>query len=419
MFFQNTNKLCRSALFFVGLCAATLLPLCVWASSTTKPTSAPSETSQPSTKNTGVVKKKKAKGKSLGAIRSLIEKMQKRYKMPSLAALVLMNGKVVALEAVGKRALEKNVLVTVHDRYHLGSCTKAMTATLAAILVEKGLLKWTSRPSEIFPKLAKSFHKDFEKITLLQLLSHRAGVTRSLPQSQPALWRKLYSTKKSTTEARKWVLEAILSKPASILPGKKFSYSNAGYMIAGAMLEAVTKKSWEELMQDHLFRPLQMNSCGFGVSDKTGKLRQPWGHRRVKGKRVSVKPSKIADNPPALGPAGTVHCSLTDWARFVKLHLQGARGEKGLLLKPSSFHILHSPLSKRPPYALGWIVTKRPWSKGKAFVHAGSNTMNFSVVWMAPRRKFAILIVSNDGQGTTYKGMDRLTGLLVRHFLTP
>ena len=82
--------------------------------------------------------------------------------------------------------------------------------------------------------------------------------------------------------------------------------------IAGAMLEKLTGTPWETLMTNRLFRPLRMSSAGFGPPGTLGQVDEPWGHIRTFGRN---RPDQD-DNPPAIGPAGTVHCSLDDLARY-------------------------------------------------------------------------------------------------------
>jgi hypothetical protein len=79
-----------------------------------------------------------------------------------------------------------------------------------------------------------------------------------------------------------------------------------------------------------------------------------------------------------------VHCSLADWAKFAALHLRGLDGEGGFL-RADTFRLLHSP-TMGGDYAYGWSVAERDWAGGKALTHAGSNTMWYSVVWLAPNR---------------------------------
>ena len=126
-----------------------------------------------------------------------------------------------------------------------------------------------------------------------------------------------------------------------------------------------------------------------------------------------MKPGKGADNPRGLGPAGTVHCSLQDWAKFIGLHLQAARGECRLLTA-ESFQRLHTPMDQKSGYALGWIVLKREWADGSVLMHNGSNTMWYSVVWIAPKRGFAVMAVTNIGPKGGAEATDAAVSLLIK-----
>ncbi len=99
-----------------------------------------------------------------------------RYDLPALAAAVVKNGEIQAAGAVGTRRAGTNIPVTINDRFHLGSDTKAMTALLAAGLVEQGKLHWDSNVAAIFPELSKKMDPGLRKVTLEQLLSHTGGL---------------------------------------------------------------------------------------------------------------------------------------------------------------------------------------------------------------------------------------------------
>src|SRR5262249_53703034 len=159
-----------------------------------------------------------------------------------------------------------------------------------------------------------------------------------------------------------------------------FVYSNQGFTIAGAMLEELTHKTWEELIRKELFEPLHMSSAGFGPPGSTKSIDQPRAHTAS----GPVEPGPQADNPPAIGPAGTVHCSLGDWAKFVSAHL---RGENGIasVADAKSFNKLHE-CPEGQSYAMGWGRMPRPWAGGDVLTHSGSNTMWYCVVWIAPAK---------------------------------
>ena len=174
-------------------------------------------------------------------------------------------------------------------------------------------------------------------------------------------------------------------------------------------------KPWETLLSEQVFGPLGITSAGFGAMGTPGEIDQPWQHRRADGKTRPIKPGPLADIPPAIGPAGTVHMNVADWARFVADHANEGRNEDSLL-KPNKYQTIHeAPYGGE--YAYGWIVAPRPWANGNALTHAGSNTSSFAVVWAAPKRDFAILVMTNVAGGDVAARVDEIVGALIRKFL--
>src|SRR4029453_16894254 len=139
------------------------------------------------------------------------------------------------------------------------------------------------------------------------------------------------------------------------------------------MAERVTGQSWEALIQELLFQPLGITSAGFGGTGTPGQLDQPWPHRADGTATPNNGPS--VDNPPVMAAAGTVHSTLTDWARYIADQLRGARGGSALL-GSEAYWTLHTP-PFGGDYALGWGVRERSWGGGHVLTHSGSNTMNY------------------------------------------
>jgi CubicO group peptidase (beta-lactamase class C family) len=206
----------------------------------------------------------------------------------------------------------------------------------------------------------------------------------------------------------------VFALPPQVKPGTKYVYSNFGYALAGHVAETAARKPWEDLMRERLFQPLGMSSAGFGAPLDAGKTHQPRGHTKA---GEPVEPTQPAsDNPPAIGPGATVHCSVGDWAKFIALHLRGARGEPKLI-KAESFKKLHTP-PEGSPYAMGWLVGPSPLGRGVALNHAGSNRMWFAVTWVLPADDLAVVVMCNQGEpgGPGDKACDEASGSLLRQF---
>jgi D-alanyl-D-alanine carboxypeptidase len=336
------------------------------------------------------------------SITNILARVQQQHRVPAIAAAVVTSEGLARAAVAGVRKNGTSIPVTLEDKWHLGSDGKAMTAVLVARLVEEGRLKWDTTVSEVFPEMAGGFQSEAARITVMQLLTHRSGL-----RANPNLRNYLGN---DGTKERLRLVENELSKRPPHPPGTSYEYSNIGYAIAGAMTEKITGSSWEEAMQERVFKPLGMTSVGFGGTGTAGKIDQPWGHT-APGKPVGGNGPGM-DNPPVLGPAGRIHCTVQDWARFLADQLRGARGQPALL-KPETYRILHTPPAGGN-YALGWGVQEREWGGGTVLQHAGDNTMNFANVWVAPRRDFAVLACLNRSGDKAFLASDDAISSLIK-----
>jgi CubicO group peptidase (beta-lactamase class C family) len=178
-----------------------------------------------------------------------------------------------------------------------------------------------------------------------------------------------------------------------------------------------------------------MASAGFGSPGHADRVDQPWGHlprstdqKQDENQKTSGDPSSAKARPPApslldnvsaLGPAGTVHVSIPDWARFARLHLDSATDTRRdpatpRLLKPETLQTLHTA-PEGSTYAGGWVVAERDWAGGKALTHVGSNTVWVASIWLAPARDLAFFAATNVGGEVAIRACDQaITALILR-----
>lgn len=344
----------------------------------------------------------------------LIEGIRAKHRVPALGAALIVGTELRAWGVAGHRKWKGKIPVTVEDQWHLGSCTKAMTATLIARLVARGELRWDLTMREAFPDFADQMHEDFQKVTLVQLLKHRAGLPdRHWPKKESL--QKVARWEGDVREQRLRMTRALLCESPEHVPGKEFLYSNAGYIVAGCLAEKAMNDSWENLLRREVFEPLGMTSSGFGAAGTVGKEDQPWGHGTFLFMHQPIEPGPNADNVPFLGPAGTVHASLRDWSRFLSAHLIAGRGESKLLSAESFARL--SAVDEGEDYACGWMLVERSWGGGQVLTHAGSNTMHFAVAWLAPAKNFAVFAVANAGDWGAQRACDDAVGALIQRHL--
>ena len=345
-------------------------------------------------------------------LKRLATSIVETHDLPGICLAIVEGDRRVRIAADGIRKAGRPERLTVHDRFHLGSCTKAMTATAIAGVVRDTPLEWDSTIEDALPRLGRLCHPQLRMVTLRQLLDHRSG----LAANSDLMWRA--GNKRSTTDQRQQLFADVLKARPAFAPGSKYEYSNLGYMLAALMAETAAQSSWEDLLQRYVFGPLAMKSAGFGPPAKGQQATQPWGHTRDAGKLVPTS----ADNPPVLGPAGTVHCSVGDWARFAALHLghvpspsHGGRAKAGgpaAPLEAETIRFLHEPQAGAD-YAFGWIVTKRDWGRGTVLTHSGSNRSWYATIWLAPQIDRAFLAVTNTGQDNAAEACDSAIAKLI------
>jgi CubicO group peptidase (beta-lactamase class C family) len=271
------------------------------------------------------------------------------------------------------------------DLWHLGSNTKAMTAAVYGRLVDKGQASWTATLGEALPDLP--MHAGWKDVPVKQVMAHRAGLSDATALGQTWLMTAR-ADPASLRDQRRTLAMTMLASPPAGTPGT-FGYANSNYILIGAIIERITGVSWGDAMQAELFGPLGITTGGFGAPQGA----QPWGHGGGQG----IDPTgPVTDNPAALGPAGTVHMSLQDYGRFLRVFLGDGAG----WLTPETLAVLMQPVGEgQPPYAGGWIVPPgQPWAQGPCLTHDGSNTMWYASTWVAPGIGRAFVAVSNDAQ---------------------
>lgn len=319
-------------------------------------------------------------------IHELVNETVSKEQIPGMIAAIADSAGVLQIESAGVRKIGSTEIITNLDHFHLGSCGKAMTSALMAILIAENKLQWETTFIEVFPELKDTIHPDYEHITLHQLLTHRAGIESEPPEqlathNNPDIMERRYLYSKD-----------ILKEPSSINEGD-FNYSNLGYLVAGTMAERVSGRSWEDLMEERIFGPLEMNTAGFNFPGTAGLVDQPWGHQKID---KVWQPGQI-DNPEEIGPAGLVHASIEDWVKFLTLFL---KRDDTVIMERRQIEKLIEPVGD---YACGWLVDQKDWTNGDALFHNGSNTWWYVAVWVAPEINRIYIVGTNSFDDQTTK----------------
>jgi CubicO group peptidase (beta-lactamase class C family) len=341
---------------------------------------------------------------------------------PALAAAITKGGRILAMGITGRRRADRDDLALIGDRFHLGSDTKAMTALAAAILIEGrspiplkdgARLTFDTTVGEVFPELVPTMVPGFAGITLHQLLSHTSGIHGDDDRYLPFLGFDINLPAMNPDELRASVVKTLVTMPLAHEPGTAFEYANFGYILAGAMLERLTGRTWEELVVALVFEPLALGSAGLGSQAEPTRMEAAVGHDLRDGAPFPILFGPYAGLPSVMFPAGAAYMSVVDFARWADF--QATRGTYGpSLVAAETLALLQTGVVDMPEnatpipgfsgkarYGLGWGITTADFAPEPVILHAGSNSLNLAFVMLLPEEEVAIVTMANvEGPGT-------------------
>lgn len=325
------------------------------------------------------------------------DSLRTAYQIPELAYAVITKDSTIEISFSGHHANNLPDTASVTDRFHIGSNTKAMTAFIIAKAVEKNQIKWDTKFFDLFPEWKKDSNPAYLKITLQDLLSHRARIQ---PFTAGEEWNKVPKFKGTKVQKRKSFGHFVLSqKPVDIDTSSKYTYSNAGYTLAALMLEKVANKSWEDMVLETFNRDLNILT-GFSWPNNQSK-QDTWGHL-IENNKLTPLASTIEYNLNYIEPAGDLNLTLPDYIKFIQLNLKGLNNLDNYL-SASTYNFLHRC---RENYAMGWaniIENNTDLSS-----HAGSAGTYFTMVDIDRRKGIGYIIFANSATESATQGIDQL-----------
>lgn len=332
-----------------------------------------------------------------------IEQIRQAHDIPQLTYAVITQDSILSLGTSGThKSTDTRSNASLVDYFHLGSNSKAITAFIAATFVQKGLISWNTTYFDLYPEVKKQAKPAYYKATLADFLSHRAGVQAYTNGTERLALPSFTGTKQQQRTAfSQFVLtqDPIETKEA-------YFYSNAGYSIAASMLEKVTNKSWETLVQEILGDELDLNYV-IGWPNRNLE-NQPWGHALSEGELTPVPPT-FEYNLSLIEPAGDLSMTVFSYIKYIQLNLAGLAGVNNAL----SATLYRDIFSTKYPYALGWVSTKK--NEQVQYEHAGSDGTFFSYCLIDATNHKAYILLANSGTPQAQEGVAEALKVLRQH----
>jgi CubicO group peptidase (beta-lactamase class C family) len=277
------------------------------------------------------------------------------------------------------RKLGGNDAITVADRFATGSCTKRLTLYLVARLVDEGKVSLDLTLGEGLPDVP--MRDDYKPVTLAQLLAHTGGIA-GYERIGPKMTPELFDTEGTPEERQARFTKHLLGLPPAGAIGKDAIYSNAGYMLVAAMVSRKVGRSYEDLVDAYVFKPLALDRAGWGRPSSAAHPAEPWLHMAGPD---GYRPEPEIDRPPdyLFRAAGSAHMSVGDLARFANEDLAVRKGASRLLPAKA---------------ASAWIAMDAPGLAGKPrIVYAGGAPWMAACYAIWPEKGLVAAIAVNGG----------------------
>ena len=315
----------------------------------------------------------------------------KSNQVPGMAVGIVHDGDVIYRGAFGLADIRAKKPTTTQTCYHIASISKTFTATAIMQLVEHKQLRLADKVSKHLPWLLKAADQNLTTITIRQLLTHTAGVSRDgdLPQ-----WVD------DNFPTADHVKEFFLKQEATFFkPGKQFKYSNYGYGLLGLVIEAVSGANYEDYLKQHIFKPLGLRHTSVEAQSNTKKLiargygkQRPGEQREVMGDIVTR----------GLAPAAGLVSNVDDLCRYLTAQLMGSKQLLTDQSKRAMQRIQHNRgKHEKLHYGLGYDI----WQDGthRQFGHGGGFSGQTTNIRMEPATKLGVVLLSNSIDGLPWQ----------------
>ncbi len=315
------------------------------------------------------------------------------WSIPGLAIAVVRNDSTLVAKGYGVRELGKPGLVDAHTVFDIASLAKSFTATAAAILVDRGALRWDDPVRRWLPDLVlpDSFPKD---ATVRDFLSHRTGL-----EAANTMWVQ-------TALTRREVLQRVRFLRVAAPFRQTMTYSNVGYTVAGEAIAAAFGRSYEELLRELVIQPLGLRSTTASYEEAADLPNLAAPHATIAGRQ---QPIRRETQRHSTGPAGGVQSNLADLTRWMRLHLNHGELDGTRWISDSAMRAMHTiqvPIETTPPmraarlvqdsivgYGMGWQIMD--YRGHPLHWHTGNGGGQIVFMALLPRDRLGVVVLVN------------------------
>ena len=321
-----------------------------------------------------------------------VTKAMQDWKVPALAIAVVKNDSIVLMKGYGTRTMGTSQPVDEHTMFAIGSSSKAFTATLVAMLVDEGKMRWDAPATTYLPDLQMYDPYVSRELTVRDLLTHRSGLSRG-----DLMW---YATDYDRDE----ILRRVRFLKPTWSMRSRFGYQNIMYLAAGQAASHAAGRPWDQLVRERIFQPLGMTESNTSIRDLAGNGNVATPHSDVND-TLRIVPWHNIDN---IGPAGSINSNVSDMIKWVRFQLAQGKVAGKTLVSPSALGETHTaqmvirvgadakavnPYTHLEAYGMGWFLQDY---RGRELDQHGGNIDGMSaMVALMPEEKIGLVVLTN------------------------
>jgi CubicO group peptidase (beta-lactamase class C family) len=326
-----------------------------------------------------------------------IRELMKELNILGVAVGIYNRGELSS-QGFGNTNLDNPLPVDDDTLFQIGSITKTFVGTMTMMLVEKGKIDLDTPVQTYIPEFKVQDEEASSKVTLRHLFTHTAGWVGD--------W--FPSGIDHGSDAVERYVKTMVDVPQFTPLGEQLSYNNAGFNLAGRVLEVVTNEVFSDLIKEMMFEPLEMTDT-YIIPWEMMTKRFASGHTPTEGGVEVAKPWFIGRSS---GPAGGVVTNVRDMLKYIKFHLSDGDG----LLSKESLEILHTP---ERDFAPGHSIALTFWVNNtrstRSIGHGGGTVGQISLLTIVPEYDFGLILVTNCAAGRIFN--PKITNFALKEYL--
>src|SRR5579871_524591 len=344
-------------------------------------------------------------------VSAMVERARKEFNVPGMAVAIVKDGHVVLAKGYGVRKLGDSAPVTADTLFGIASNSKAFTSAAIALLIDEHKLAWNDRVVDKLPEFAMSDAYVTREMRIRDLLCHRSGLGLGAGDL-------MFFPRSDLTADQ--IIYRLRFIPLATSFRSEYAYDNILYTVAGAVIQRVSGRTWQQFMRERFFEPLEMKSTRPSINDVTARQDVAYPHVHVNDALTALPLDTLALDNSA--PAGAIVSSVNDMSKWVATLLRSGRLPDGkTLISSAQMRELWRPATILPngvpppaltegktnfsSYAMGEQV--REYRGELMITHTGGLLGMVTQVSMLPEKNIGVIVFTNQMVGAAFDSVSR------------